>query len=102
MGNIDIIRLAKECPGTVVAIQASDLAESARRLVTEVRESLEREEARKASSQLLTKAQVMERLNVSSSALWRWAQAGYLVPMRVGGQLRYKSVDVDEIVEGKR
>lgn len=100
MGSVDIIRLAKECPGTVIAVQASDLAEGARRLVDEVRADIERQEARKASSCLLTKEQVMQRLNVSAPTLWRWRKAGYLVPVEVGGQLRYKSQDIDKIVEG--
>ncbi len=101
MANVDIIRLAKECPGTVVAIQATDIVEANRRLVDEVRTFLEQEAVRKASSCLLTKEQVMKRLNVSDSTLWRWRKAGYLVPVEVGGQVRYKSQDIDKITEGE-
>ena len=102
MANVDIIRLAKECPGTVIAVQASDLAEGARRLVDEVRADIERQEARKAAAELLTTEQVMHLLKVSEPTLWRWRKAGYLMPVAVGGQLRYKSQDVEEIMEGRR
>lgn len=102
MANIDIIRLVKECPGTVIAVQVEDLAAANRRLVDEVRADMEREAGRKAASVLLTKEQVISRLNISGTTLWRWGKSGYLVPVTVGGQLRYKSEDIDEIVEGKR
>ena len=102
MGNVDLIRLAKECPGTVIAIQAGDLAKANRTLVEEVRAYLEKEAGRKAASVLLTKEQVMQRLNVSDTTLWRWGKCGYLVPITVGGQLRYKSTDIEEIMEGKK
>lgn len=102
MSNVDIIRLAKECPGTIVSVNVSDLHEGARRLVDEVRAALEKEAARKASSKLLTRAEVIERLSISAETLWRWKKAGYLVPVEVGGQLRYKSQDIDEIVEGRK
>lgn len=54
------------------------------------------------SPHLLTREMVMEKLNIVPSTLWRWAKSGYLVPVNVGGQRRYKSTDVDEILEGKR
>ena len=54
------------------------------------------------SPHLLTREMVMEKFNIVPSTLWRWAKSGYLVPINVGGQRRYKSTDVDEILEGKR
>lgn len=102
MGSIDIIRLAKECPGTVVAVQANDLAEAGRRLVDLVRVEVEKEAGRKAASTLLTKEQVISRLNVSETTLWRWKKRGYLIPLAVGGQLRYKSQDIEDIMEGRK
>ena len=101
MGNVDIIRLAKECPGTIVSLQAADLAEAGRRLIDQVRVEVEKEARSKAASSLLTKEQVMQRLNVSDTTLWRWKKSGYLLPVEVGGQHRYKSIDIDKIVEGK-
>jgi len=102
MGNVDIIRLAKECPGTVIAIQAADLAEAGRRLVVEARASMEQEASRKAASHLLTKEDVMQRLSVSETTLWRWRKAHYLEPVSVGGQSRYRSEDIDAIMEGRK
>lgn len=102
MSGVDIIKLAKECPGTIVAIQAGDFLEAGRRLVDEITARKEEARARLAASSLLTKEQVIQRLNVSDTTLWRWKKSGYLVPVEVGGQLRYKSAEIDAIVEGGR
>lgn len=85
----------------MVAIKAGDIMEANRRLVEDVRASLLQDALRKASARLLTKEQVMHILSVSAPTLWRWGKVGYLVPVEVGGQVRYRSQDIDAIVEGK-
>lgn len=99
--TVDIIKLAKECPGAILSVSAADLVSANTALVEttkrEMAELLERK-----SPHLLTREMVMEKLNIVPSTLWRWAKSGYLVPVNVGGQRRYKSTDVDEILEGKR
>lgn len=85
----------------MVAIKAGDIMEANRRLVEDVRTTLLQEAILKATARLLTKEQVMRTLNVSAPTLWRWRKVGYLVPVEVGGQIRYKSQDIDAIVEGK-
>ena len=99
--DIDIIKLAKECPGAILSVSAADLVAANKALIEttkrEMAELLERK-----SPHLLTREMVMEKLNIVPSTLWRWAKSGYLVPINVGGQRRYKSTDVDEILEGKR
>ena len=98
--DIDIIKLAKECPGAILSVSAADLVAANTALVEatkrEMAELLERK-----SPHLLTREMVMKKLNIVPSTLWRWAKSGYLVPINVGGQRRYKSTDVDEILEGK-
>lgn len=99
--NVDLIRLAKECPGAILSVSAADLVAANKALIeTTKREMAEMLE--KKSPHLLTREMVMEKLNIVPSTLWRWAKNGYLVPVNVGGQRRYKSTDVDEILEGKR
>lgn len=99
---IDIITLAKECPGTILAVRADDLVEANNRLIDQVRNDLEREVAHKNEVVYLTREMVLQKLNVVPSTLWRWQKRGYLVPVMVGGQNRYRSTDIDRILEGER
>ncbi len=102
MGAIDIIQIAKECPGTILAVRADDLVETNNRLIEMVRSDLERAIAEKREITYMTREMVMEKLNIVPSTLWRWQKRGYLVPIKVGGENRYKSTDIDDILEGRR
>lgn len=99
---IDLLQLAKEAPGTIIAVPVEALVEANTRLIDLARADLEREIAEKRTATFLTRETVLEKLNVAPSTLWRWQKSGYLVPVNVGGQRRYKSTDIDEILEGKR
>ena len=99
---IDIIQIAKECPGTILAVRADDLVETNNRLIEMVRSDLERAIAEKREITYMTREMVMEKLNIVPSTLWRWQKRGYLVPIKVGGENRYKSTDIDDILEGRR
>lgn len=99
---IDILTLAKEAPGTILAVRADDLMEANTRLIDQVRADLEKELAERNTATLLTREMVLEQLNVSPTTLWRWEKRGYLVPVEVGGQRRYKSTDIKRIMEGDR
>lgn len=99
---IDLLKLAKEAPGTIIAIPVGDLVEANTRMIDQVRANLEREVARKQSVVYLTREQVLDKLNIVPSTLWRWAKRGYLVPVKVGGENRYKSTDIDRILEGEQ
>ncbi len=100
--SIDILTLAKEAPGTILAVRADDLVNANNQLIDQVRADLEREIHEKRTAAFLTREMVLEKLNVAPSTLWRWQKAGYLVPVNVGGQRRYKSTDIDAILEGKK
>ena len=97
---LDIIRIAKEAPGTILAVRVDDLVEANTRMIDQVRADMERELARKQSVVYMTREQVLAKLNVDPSTLWRWAKRGHLVPVKVGGENRYKSTDIDRILEG--
>ena len=99
---IDLLKLAKEAPGTIIAVPVRDLVEANNRLIHQVRADLERDIARKRDVTYLTREQVVEKLNVDPSTLWRWKKRGYLVPVNVGGQNRYRSTDIDRILEGEQ
>lgn len=97
---VDIIRLAQEAPGTIIAVPVEDLVNANNRLIRQVREDLERAIETKRETAYLTREQVLAKLNVDPSTLWRWKKRGYLVPVKVGGENRYRSTDIDKILEG--
>lgn len=101
MGNVDILTLARSCPGTIISVKAEDLVAANARLVEEIKMNAERQAAQKEGAHLLTAEEVMKVLSISTTTLWRWNKSGYLVPLNVGGQRRYKSADVEAIMEGK-
>jgi len=97
---MDLLQLAKEAPGTIIAVPVGDLIEANNRLVERAIADLERAIADKRETVYLTGEQVMGKLNIVPSTLWRWNKRGYLVPVKVGGENRYKSTDIDRILGG--
>ena len=97
-----IIKLAQECPGAIISIKVTDLVAANQLLIAEVRKETEEIINKKNAVVFFSREDVMKKLNIASSTLWRWQRSGYLVPINVGGQRRYKSTDIDEILEGKR
>lgn len=83
-----------------VTITAGDLVKANNQFIADVKRELTEEISRKESITYLTREMVVKKLNVDPSTLWRWKKRGYLVPINVGGQLRYKSTDIDKILEG--
>lgn len=52
-----------------------------------------------AKDALLTPDQAADTLQISKVTLWRWEKQGYLVPVSIGGKKRYKSRDIQRIIE---
>ena len=48
---------------------------------------------------LVSTTKAMEILDVSKTTMWRWKQRGYLVPVRVGGNDRYRLSDVKKLIK---
>ena len=49
----------------------------------------------------LSATDVTKMLRINRSTLWRWAQSQYLVPIKIGGKIRYKRSDIDQIINAK-
>ena len=96
----DLLKLAKEAPGTIIAVPAGVLVDANTRLLEKALADLERAVIEKRETIYLTSNQVLAKLNVDPSTLWRWQKRGYLVPVKVGGENRYRSTDIDKILEG--
>ena len=50
---------------------------------------------------LITKKEVMEKLNISSTTLWIWEKRRYLVPVKIGRRIFYKRQDIGNLTNGK-
>lgn len=99
---MDLTQLVKQVPGVMVTISAKDLIETQNRLIEHARREWETQKKDNEVSGVMTREQVLRVLNVNQSTLWRWKKAGYLVPIQVGGQSRYKADDINAILEGRK
>ena len=99
---MDIQELAQCAPQINLTISASDLKDFAARLIEETKEQLEQEISDSKAESYLSSEKVMQMMEISKTTLWRWKQRGYLVPVRVGGNERYRMSDIKKILEGQK
>jgi|BioPla2DNA2_1021312.scaffolds.fasta_scaffold24232_4 hypothetical protein len=99
---MNLIEVARENPNIIVSVKVGDLIQANTVLIAELKGQIEKDIAKRQEVTYLTREMVMSKLNVVPSTLWRWQKKGYLIPISVGGQNRYRSTDIDEILEGKR
>ena len=99
---MNIQELAQCAPAINLTITASDLKDFAALLIAETKAELEQEIADSKAEAYLSSQKVMQTLEISKTTLWRWKQRGYLVPVRVGGNERYRFSDIKKIMEGEK
>lgn len=82
----------------IIQISFNDLKEVVRNLYEEERKRTE--EAIKANREVatLTRKETAKILGVTLSTLWRWAETGYLIPVKVGTKVMYRPSDVEELL----
>ena len=102
MNTLELIKLAKECPGLKVEITLGDLVQANSLLIDEVKRQLEQTIADENAETYLSREKVAEMLEVSTATLWRWQKLNYLVPKMVGGKRRYRKSDIMKILEGDK
>lgn len=51
------------------------------------------------SDGMVSSAKAAQLLGVSKTTLWRWNKCGYLKPIRVGGNDRYRLRDINRILK---
>lgn len=85
-----------------LSIKCSDLMEFGRMLINTVKEEAKAALHKGEEDVLLSANETMQKLQVSSrSTLWRWEKANYLLPVRAGGKVLYKSNDVERVLKIK-
>ena len=97
---INITELAQCAPAINITITAADLKDFAAQLISETKEQLEQQISDSKAETYLSSEKVMQMMEISKTTLWRWKQRGYLVPVRVGGNERYRMSDIKKIMEG--
>ena len=81
-------------------IGKDDLREIIHEIIDERIALFEKRNEEKQNEELVTSEKLMELLGVSKTTVWRWKQRGYLVPVRIGGNDRYRMRDIKKIMEG--
>lgn len=98
--KMNIQELAQCAPQINLTITAADLRNFASELISQTKEQLEQEISDSKAETYLSSEKVMEMMEISKTTLWRWKQRGYLVPVRIGGNDRYRLSDIQKILEG--
>lgn len=47
----------------------------------------------------LSPKQVCEMLDINISTLWRWRKINYLLPLKIGGKIRYKRSEIEKLLQ---
>ncbi len=94
---MDIKNLIKENSLTL-AINANDLKEFARDIISQTKREMEEAIIKKQSERYVSTQTACEILDVDSCTLWRWDKRHYLMPVRVGGKKRYRMSDIEQLL----
>ena len=97
---VDIINIIQQAPQINLTVTASDLRDFASELISQTKEQLEQTISDSKAETYLSSEKVLQMMEISKTTLWRWKQRGYLVPVRVGGNERYRMSDIKKILEG--
>lgn len=93
-----LYKLFKENSSLNVTINAGQLIEVVDYAVGKTRKELEQQITDANTETYPSPDQTAKILDVDKSTLWRWAKAGYLVPIEIGGKRRYRMSDINKIL----
>ena len=84
---------------TILQCNREELRAEIKAIYAEIISDAMKEAEAKAKEMLLTPTEVCEQLKISDVTLWRWQKAEYLKPLYIGGKRRYKTSDVQSLIE---
>ena len=59
------------------------------------------EQGERPALNLIPKRDVMERLKVTHATLWNWEKKKYLLPVKIGRRVFYRSEDINKLQRGE-
>lgn len=98
MSKLNLTEIAEAFPTMQVTITVEDLLKANKQLVSDTVKALEQKITDAAAETYPSVDKVCEMLDVTKPTLWRWEKSEYLVPVRIGGKVRYKMSDVKRIL----
>jgi predicted DNA-binding transcriptional regulator AlpA len=96
--DITLIEVAQQNPDLIVSLKLGELLEFGQSIAASVIESKPAPEPVKKEEQYLSRSEVMEIFGISSATLWRWSK-DYLVPEKIGNNVRYRMSDIQKRLE---
>ena len=93
--------MAAEGATVCYTVPHDDLIDFAREIIERTKEMDDAEMAEASASKeddYYTRKEVMALLKRCDSTMTKWAHAGYLVPVRVGGKHLYRKSDVEKLI----
>ena len=94
-----LLELIEDNRNIIVAVSLADLIECNEALICRVKAELEQQITDAATETYPSAAKVAEMLDVNKTTLWRWMKSGYLVPIEIGGNRRYRMSDVKRLLD---
>lgn len=101
----NLTELLKSADGAHITISVGlpDLRQLLKEVVESNQKHLEQVKEALSEEELYTPAEAQKKLGVKArSTFFRWEKAGYLFPVRIGGQVRYKKSDIERLLNSKR
>ncbi|MDR2970346.1 MAG: helix-turn-helix domain-containing protein [Bacteroidales bacterium] len=95
-----ILDVAKEYPNLSVTLTTEQLMAAIDYAISRTRSEIEEKIAEKNAIHYYSPAKTAELLDVHITTLWRWNRDGYLKHVSIGGARKYRSCDIDKILEG--
>ncbi len=105
MYKINITELAKAAPDVTFHVQARDLENFGKNLLSMSRAEFAQQQValnKTVLEPLYSADEVKAAWKISDSTLYRWSVRGFLVPIIVGGEKRYRKQDLDRILNSKK
>jgi excisionase family DNA binding protein len=96
---MDILEISKNLPNLNVTVKAGDLLNMMHSCIQEAREQLKQLVIDANTETYHSPDKVAKMLDVSKPTLWRWRKRNYLVPVKIGGKIRYRKSDVKRLLE---
>lgn len=99
--DINLIEVAQQNPDLIVSLKLGELLEFGQSIAASVIEAQPAPEPVQKEEQYLSRNEVMEIFGISSATLWRWSK-DYLIPEKIGNNVRYRMSDIQKRLEDSK